>query len=128
MYVQMIFLTKIREVFKFMNKQQLAAKIWESANQMRSKIEANEYKDYILGFIFHGPRDKGTRNAQRATRAGTRTRPGAHTRGRAGRRTRAREVPPVPGGARAPVFDPKELYFSFSPLPQHANGQPPTAS
>ena len=28
-----------------MNKQQLAAKIWESANQMRSKIEANEYKD-----------------------------------------------------------------------------------
>ncbi|WP_260603388.1 type I restriction-modification system subunit M [Vibrio cholerae] len=30
-----------------------AAKIWESANQMRSKIEANEYKDYILGFIFY---------------------------------------------------------------------------
>mgnify|MGYP003611522183 FL=1 len=36
-----------------MNKQQLAAKILESANQMRSKIEANEYKDYILGFIFY---------------------------------------------------------------------------
>jgi type I restriction enzyme M protein len=36
-----------------LNKQQLAAKIWESANQMRSKIEANEYKDYILGFIFY---------------------------------------------------------------------------
>lgn len=36
-----------------MNKQQLAAKIWDSANQMRSKIEANEYKDYILGFIFY---------------------------------------------------------------------------
>ena len=36
-----------------MNRQQLAAKIWESANQMRSKIEANEYKDYILGFIFY---------------------------------------------------------------------------
>lgn len=36
-----------------MNKQQLAAKIWQSANQMRSKIEANEYKDYILGFIFY---------------------------------------------------------------------------
>jgi len=36
-----------------MNKQQLATKIWESANQMRSKIEANEYKDYILGFIFY---------------------------------------------------------------------------
>ena len=27
-----------------MNKQQLANKIWESANKMRSKIEANEYK------------------------------------------------------------------------------------
>ncbi|OUN43420.1 type I restriction-modification system subunit M [Enorma massiliensis] len=36
-----------------MNKQQLAAKIWASANKMRSKIEANEYKDYILGFIFY---------------------------------------------------------------------------
>lgn len=36
-----------------MNKQALAAKIWESANRMRSKIEANEYKDYILGFIFY---------------------------------------------------------------------------
>lgn len=36
-----------------MNKQQLAAKIWKTANNMRSKIEANEYKDYILGFIFY---------------------------------------------------------------------------
>ncbi len=36
-----------------MNKQELASKIWESANKMRSKIEANEYKDYILGFIFY---------------------------------------------------------------------------
>ena len=36
-----------------MNKQQLATKIWGSANKMRSKIEANEYKDYILGFIFY---------------------------------------------------------------------------
>lgn len=36
-----------------MNKRQLANKIWESANQMRSKIEANEYKDYILGFLFY---------------------------------------------------------------------------
>ena len=38
---------------ELMNKQQLANKIWESANKMRSKIEANEYKDYILGFIFY---------------------------------------------------------------------------
>jgi len=36
-----------------MNKQQLASKIWQSANKMRSKIEANEYKDYIRGFIFY---------------------------------------------------------------------------
>ena len=36
-----------------MNKQQLASKIWQSANKMRSKIEANEYKDYILSFIFY---------------------------------------------------------------------------
>ncbi|GFH41760.1 type I restriction-modification system subunit M [Lactococcus hodotermopsidis] len=36
-----------------MNKQQLASKIWASANEMRSKIEANEYKDYILGFVFY---------------------------------------------------------------------------
>ena len=36
-----------------MNKQQLASAIWEAANKMRSKIEANEYKDYILGFIFY---------------------------------------------------------------------------
>ena len=36
-----------------MNKQQLAKKIWESANKMRSKIDASEYKDYILGFMFY---------------------------------------------------------------------------
>ena len=32
-----------------MNKQQLASKIWESANKMRSKIEANEYKGLYPG-------------------------------------------------------------------------------
>lgn len=36
-----------------MTKQQLASRIWETANNMRSKIAANEYKDYILGFIFY---------------------------------------------------------------------------
>lgn len=37
-----------------MNKQQLAAKIWASAQKMRSsKIEAQQYKDYLLGFIFY---------------------------------------------------------------------------
>lgn len=35
-----------------MNKQQLASKIWESANKMRSKIEANEYKDYFIFYKF----------------------------------------------------------------------------
>lgn len=36
-----------------MNKQQLANKIWASANKMRSKIDANDYKDYILGLVFY---------------------------------------------------------------------------
>lgn len=36
-----------------MDKRQLASRIWESANTMRSKIEAQEYKDYILSFIFY---------------------------------------------------------------------------
>ena len=36
-----------------MNKQELANKIWKTANDMRSTIEANEYKDFILGFIFY---------------------------------------------------------------------------
>ena len=31
-----------------MNKQQLASKIWAAANEMRSKIEASEYKDYSI--------------------------------------------------------------------------------
>ncbi len=36
-----------------MNKQQLAARIWRMANNMRSSIDAGEYKDFILGFIFY---------------------------------------------------------------------------
>ncbi|MCR5312804.1 MAG: type I restriction-modification system subunit M [Bacteroidaceae bacterium] len=36
-----------------MNKQQLAHRIFNSCNKMRNKIEANEYKDYILGLIFY---------------------------------------------------------------------------
>ena len=38
---------------ELMNKQQLVAKTWKASNQMRSKIEANEYKDYFLRFIFY---------------------------------------------------------------------------
>ena len=30
-----------------MNKQELANKIWKTANDMRSTIEANEYKDFL---------------------------------------------------------------------------------
>lgn len=36
-----------------MTKQQLASKIWDTANSLRSKIKANEYKDYIVGFMFY---------------------------------------------------------------------------
>ena len=36
-----------------MNKQELASKIWETANELRGSMEASEYKDYILGFIFY---------------------------------------------------------------------------
>lgn len=36
-----------------LTRQQLAAKIWASANKMRSTIPAAEYKDFMLGFIFY---------------------------------------------------------------------------
>lgn len=36
-----------------MNKQELASKIWDTANELRGSMEASEYKDYILGFIFY---------------------------------------------------------------------------
>lgn len=36
-----------------MNKQELAAKIWATANELRKNIKASEYKDYILGFMFY---------------------------------------------------------------------------
>lgn len=36
-----------------MTKQELASKIWKAANALRAKIKANEYKDYILGFMFY---------------------------------------------------------------------------
>ena len=36
-----------------MTKQELAAKIWDMANKMRSKIRASEYKDYILALMFY---------------------------------------------------------------------------
>lgn len=36
-----------------MNKQELASRIWKIANDFRGSMEASEYKDYILGFIFY---------------------------------------------------------------------------
>lgn len=36
-----------------MTKQELATRIWSMANKMRTKIKANEYKDYIIGFMFY---------------------------------------------------------------------------
>lgn len=36
-----------------MNKQQLASKIWSGANNLRGKIPAASYKDYMLGFMFY---------------------------------------------------------------------------
>lgn len=36
-----------------MTKQQLAAKIWSIANELRRNIKASEYKDYIIGFMFY---------------------------------------------------------------------------
>lgn len=36
-----------------MNKQELASRIWQIANKLRGSIEASDYKDYILGFIFY---------------------------------------------------------------------------
>ncbi len=36
-----------------MTKQELATRIWATANELRKNIKASEYKDYILGFMFY---------------------------------------------------------------------------
>ncbi len=36
-----------------MNKQELAAKIWGSANELRGNIELGTYKDYMLSLLFY---------------------------------------------------------------------------
>lgn len=36
-----------------MDKKQLANKIWNAANEMRGSLDANDYKDFILGFLFY---------------------------------------------------------------------------
>ena len=54
-----------------MNKQQLANKIWASANKMRSKIDANEYKDYILGLSVVVGRKKTCQTSLKITKTRT---------------------------------------------------------
>ena len=36
-----------------MNKQELASQIWTLANNLRGKVSAATYKDYMLGFLFY---------------------------------------------------------------------------
>ncbi|QYH19027.1 type I restriction-modification system subunit M N-terminal domain-containing protein [Corynebacterium aquatimens] len=36
-----------------MDKQALARKVWEATNQLRGALDANDYKDFILGFMFY---------------------------------------------------------------------------
>lgn len=36
-----------------MNKQELASKIWALATELRGKVSAATYKDYMLGFLFY---------------------------------------------------------------------------
>ena len=34
-------------------KQQVQQQLWKIANELRGKMDANEFKDYMLGFIFY---------------------------------------------------------------------------
>ena len=34
-------------------KQKLQAQLWKIANELRGKMDADEFRDYILGFIFY---------------------------------------------------------------------------
>ncbi len=34
-------------------KKQLEARLWGIANLLRGKVSADDYRDYILGFIFY---------------------------------------------------------------------------
>ena len=36
-----------------MDKRQLANSIWTAANEMRGSLDATDYKDFILGFLFY---------------------------------------------------------------------------
>ena len=34
-------------------KRQLESRLWNIANKLRGRISADDYRDYILGFIFY---------------------------------------------------------------------------
>ena len=38
---------------KDQSKKDLISVLWSGADVLRSKMDANEYKDYILGFVFY---------------------------------------------------------------------------
>jgi type I restriction enzyme M protein len=35
------------------DKKKLEQKLWDIANELRGKMDADEFRDYILGFIFY---------------------------------------------------------------------------
>ncbi|MFR0604074.1 type I restriction-modification system subunit M N-terminal domain-containing protein [Bifidobacterium pseudolongum subsp. globosum] len=35
------------------NARELTSQLWAMANDLRAKMDASEYRDYILGFIFY---------------------------------------------------------------------------
>jgi type I restriction enzyme M protein len=36
-------------------KQRLERQLWNIANELRGKMDADQFRDYILGFIFYNP-------------------------------------------------------------------------
>ena len=43
-----------KEPFHTMSEQQqVQQQLWKIANELRGKMDANEFKDYMLGFIFY---------------------------------------------------------------------------
>lgn len=42
-----------RDKGRIMNKQELASRVWAAADELRGNMNAGEYKDYVLGFLFY---------------------------------------------------------------------------
>ena len=50
------FLLKREEIYKMAeieNSKDLLSVLWSGADILRSKMDANEYKDYLLGIVFY---------------------------------------------------------------------------